>query len=454
MNPSPLTRRRFLQSASGAATAALTTPAILPSSILGQNRAAPGNRITIGVIGLGAMGTTNLKDFLSRDDTQIVALCDVDREHHRDNPPGKGPAYGLDPSKRLVDKHYAEQSGKGSFAGPDTCSDFREVCARDDIDAIVVATPDHWHALCTLEALRAGKDVYCEKPITHLFAEGRAVCREVAKQNAIFQTGSQQRSDIRFRIAVEAVRNGLLGKVRTVEVGLEQGQATALTHSTQASDIPEGLDYDFWCGPGEKLPYIFARHHRNWRHHRAYGGGRLMDWIGHHNDIAHWGLGMDESGPEVVEAVGWTFPETGIYNTPVDYEIRCTYPGGISTSISSKHTSGTKWIGDDGWVHVDRGIISASNREWLQEKFDRGPEKLYVSLDHRGNFLEGIRSRKPCIAPAETAHRSITPGHLAFISQSLGRPLQWDAAGETVKNDPEADQLLKTVTYRKPWALS
>lgn len=452
MNPSTITRRRFIKSAT-AATAAIAAPAIVPSSVLGLSRTAPGNRITIGVIGLGAMGAGNLNNFLGKEDVQVVAVCDVDREHHRDKPSGKGSSLGREPARKLVEDFYAAESGKES-AGCDTCTDFRELCARDDIDAVVVATPDHWHALCTLEALRNGKDVYCEKPVTHLFAEGQAVYREVEKRKAVFQTGSQQRSEIRFRVAAEVVLNGLIGKVRSVEIGLPAGHEQPVAEPSTPADPPEGLDYDFWCGPSEKLPYIFARHHRNWRWHYSYGGGQLMDWIGHHNDIAHWGLGMDQSGPEEVEAVGWTFPETGIYNAAVDYEVRCKYAGGISSSISSKNTMGTKWIGEDGWVSVDRGKIEASNREWIREKFDRGPVKAYVSLDHHRNFLDCVRSRKPCIAPAETAHRSITPGHLGLVSQAVGRPLKWDAESETVTGDPEAEKLLKTVEYRKPWALT
>ncbi len=445
----PITRRRFLQS-----SAALAAPAIVPSSVLGRSRTAPSNRVTIGVIGLGGMGTGNLKNFLVKDLAQVVALCDVHDLHYRDKEWGQGPAVGLDPAKQLVAARYGKKNRSGIFQGCDTYTDFRELCARDDIDAVVVATPDHWHALCTLEALRHGKDVYCEKPLTHLFAEGQAVYREVAKQKAVFQTGSQQRSEIRFRIAAEAVRNDLIGKVHTVEVGLPGGHHTPQTPGAAPVDPPEGLDYEFWCGPSEKLPYIFARHHRNWRWHYSYGGGQLMDWIGHHNDIAHWGLGMDESGPEEVEAVGFTYPETDIYNAAVDYEVRCKYAGGVTTSISNKNTTGTKWIGENGWVYVNRGEIDASSREWLQEKFDRGPVKAYVSLDHRDNFLECMRTRKPCIAPAETAHRSITPGHLGLISRQLGRKLKWNPKRETILKDPEAEKLLKTVRYRKPWRIA
>ena len=449
MRQSINSRRRFL-----VATSALVVPMIAPSSILGVSGTAPGSRITIGVIGLGAAGTRNLVNFLQQQDVQVVAVCDVHDLHYRDMEKGKKTPLGLSPARQRVEDHYAKRIKKNTYKGCETYTDFRELCARDDIDAVVVATPDHWHALCTLEALRNGKDVYCEKPVTHLFGEGQAIYREVEKRGAILQTGSQQRSEIRFRIAAEAVLNGLIGKVKSVEVGLPGGFSQPRTENFKPSKAPAGLNYDLWCGPSEKLPYIFARHHRNWRWHYAFGGGQIMDWIGHHNDIAHWGLGMDKSGPEEVEAVNWTFPETKIYNTPVNYEIRCKYAGGILTSISDRHTSGVKWIGENGWLTVDRGKINASNREWIRESFDRGPVKAYVSLNHYRNFLDGIRSRKICITPAETAHRSITPGHLGLVSQIVGRPLRWDPKSETVIGDRKADKLLKKVQYRKPWKLA
>ncbi len=441
-----MNRRSILRS-----SLVLGAPTIVPASVLGKDK--PSDRIAIGVIGLGGMGMGNLNGFLRAEGSQVVAVCDVHQKHHRDKTPGKGKAMGLVPAKDLVESRYAKTKPNGTYKGCQAYADFRELCARDDIDAVVVATPDHWHALCTLEALRNGKDVYCEKPVTHLFAEGQMVYREAAKQKAIFQTGSQQRSDIRFRIAAEAVLNRVFGKLEKVEVGLPSGPSKPKHPDIEPAKVPDGLDYDFWCGPSEKLPYIPARHHRNWRWHLAYGGGNLMDWIGHHNDIAHWGMGMDDGGPESVEAVGWTFPETPIYNGPVHYELKCVYPGGVELSISNKNKGGTKWIGENGWIWVNRGRIDASNKDWIREKTDRGPIKAYVSTSHRKNFLDGIRTRKACIAPAETAHRSITSAHLGFVSHALGRRLTWDAKNESIVGDAAADALLKKINYRKPWRL-
>ena len=442
-------RRQFVQSAS----TAIAAPMILPSSILGQSRISPGNRITIGAIGMGSKGIANLRNFLYQSDVQVVAVCDVHDSHYRDSKPGERPPLGREPAKQIVVNQYAKLTRSGTFKGCDAYEDYRELCARDDIDAIMVATPDHWHALCALEGLRNGKDVYGEKPITHLFAEGQALYREVEKRGAIFQVGSQQRSQTRFRIGAEIVMNGLLGEIKNLEVGLPTGHSYPVNEPSVVTKTPDGLDYDFWCGPSEKLPYIFARHHRYWRCHDAYGGGQIMDWIGHHNDIAHWGIGMDYGGPVEVEAIGWTFPQTDVYNTAVNYDIRCRYKNGITSSISDKHAIGVKWVGENGWVHISRKSMKASNPEFLRESFNRGKIKASVSNNHIRNFIECVRSRESCIAPAEVGHRSITPGHLGIVSQAVGRPLKWDPKTENIIGDEEADRLLNAVPYRKPWKL-
>jgi predicted dehydrogenase len=288
--------------------------------------------------------------------------------------------------------------------------------------------------------------------MTHTFAEGQAVVRAVAENGVVFQTGSQQRSQGKFRRAVEIVINGHIGKIRRVEVGLPTGHRAA-SGNTQVQDPPAHLDYDFWCGPSEKLPYCEARCHWNWRWHLAYGGGQLMDWIGHHNDIAHWGLDRDKSGPVEVQAVGFEYPEDRtVWNSAFHYEVKCKYDDGVETSISNKHPMGCKWIGDDGWVYVDRGPFEASNPEWLKREFDLGEKKAYDSPEHHRNWLDCVHDREVTICPAETGHRSITPGHLGLVSEALGgRVLKWDPAKEVVIGDEEADKLLKSNRYREPW---
>lgn len=441
-------RRRFLKQTAGLTMA----PSILSSRLFGADGAtAPSNRLNVGVIGLGARGFALMSEFLKQKDVQVRALCDVDREHYRANPWGKGRAFGLEPAHRFVEKHYAESTHADSYDGCLATKDYRELCSRDDIDAVIVATPDHWHYHQVMDALAHGKDVYCEKPITHTFMEGKIVHREVLRKKAIFQTGSQQRSAGNFHKAVELIRNGHIGRIQRVEVGLPAGYKEPRIPA-QIEPVPEGLDFDLWTGPAPMLPYMRARHHQLWRGHLAYGGGNIMDWIGHHNDIAHWGAAMDDAGPLEVEAANWTESETDVYNTPVDYEVRCVYPGNIDWLISSKLRMGTKWIGDQGWISVDRGRLEASDPRWVDKDFKPGPARVFRSNNHVRNFIEGVKERRECIAPAETAHRSITPGHLGYVSHQLGRKLKFDARTERVLNDDEANRLL-TGSYRKPWKI-
>ena len=401
-------------------------------------------RIQVGVIGLGSRGYNLIDEFLANDDARIIAICDVDHLHYRDRAWGKGLSHGLNPAGQKI------SAAQGNQAGLLKTSDFQRLCESEEIDAVVVATPDHWHAHCTLEAIKNGKDVYCEKPITHTFTEGQLVYRAVKESGTVFQTGSQQRSDEKFRRAVELVRNGHLGQSLSIEVGLPPGYDAPQGDDTPVMP-PVFLDYDFWCGPAPFLPYMRARHHRWWRGHRAYGGGVLMDWIGHHNDIAHWALDVDRSGPNRVEAVGWTFPETPIYNTPHHYEIRSEYAGGNTISISSKHRQGVTVKGESGSLFVTRGKIEASDDRWVEASFLPGLNRVRDSENHVKDFLDCVRSRQECIAPAEIAHRSITPGHLGYVSWQLGRPLAWDADREVITGDSEADDLLKKNVYREPW---
>ena len=438
-------RRNFIKSAS----LAIGAPTIIPASVLGKN--APSNRVAMAFVGMGNRGIGVMEAFLRHDDVQGVAVCDVE-EHHQQIRHGKmSRDYGWAPGKAAMEKAYADKAGTAP-KGIKAYQDFRELLDRDDIDAVQVATPDHWHGIITMAALQKGMDVYCEKPVTHKFAEGYAIHREVAKRNAVFQVGSQQRSDKLFQQAVEIVRNGLIGKVSKVEVGLPQGHNVP-EGDTEVKTPPSDLDYDMWCGPAEKLPYMEARHHWSWRWTLAYGGGQLMDWIGHHNDIAHWGIDMDQSGPVSVEAKDWVFPETEVYDSPVDYDVISKYPGDIEIHISSRNPMGPKWIGENGWVHVTRGRLTASNEAWAAPGFEAGPWKTYKTPGHQRNFIDCVLSRKDTIANAETAHRSITPGHLAYVSHGIGGPVQWDAETETIVGNDAAQEQLMALPYRGDWKL-
>ena len=444
-----ISRRTFL--ARGAAIVA--APLVVSTAARGRaRRPPPSERITVGCVGMGAQGFDNMRQFLRLADVQVVAVCDVDRWHYRDNGWKEGLPYGREPAREAVELKYAEAKKSGTFQGCAAVTDFRELCAMPDIDAVVVSTPDHWHALCAREALRGGKDVYGEKPLTHLFREGELLCAEVAQRKAVFQTGSQQRSIPVFRRAVEIVRNGHLGKIGRVEVGLPDGYSKPMGDATVAQ-APADLDYELWTGPAPLLPYMRARHHRWWRGNRAYGGGTLMDWIGHHNDIAEWGLGPEQSRLARVEAVGWTFPETDLYDTPVHYEIRAQYTGGVESSISDRHETGTKWIGERGWLFVTRTIIEASDPRWAKADFQPGRVQVEPSAGHHRNFIDCVKERRACVAPPAVALRSITPGFLGYVSQSLGRAVRWDAERSAVIEDPAADALLRAVEYRGPWEL-
>ncbi len=426
-----MNRRHLLKTAA----VGLGFPTVIPGSALGlDGTTAPSERITMGFVGMGNRGIGVMAAFINHADVQGIAVVDVHDHHYRERPWGEGRALGREPGKAVIDAKY---ENKDCLA----LSDYRELFEREDLDAVMIATPDHWHATMTLAAIGAGLDVYCEKPVTHKFSEGQAVYRAVAEKGTVFQVGSQQRSEPVFRQAVEIVRNGHLGKLSRVEGGLPSGYSDP-QGTTTIEEPPAGLDYDTWTGPAMMLPYMRARHHRWWRWHTAYGGGNLMDWIGHHNDIAHWGLGCEDSGPVRVEAKGWTWPDTDAYDTPVDYEVHSDYADGVSGLISTKLRKGSTWRGENGWVWVDRGKIETSNPKWLAEEFNPGDWKAYRSPGHQRNFLDCVKSREATAAPAENGHRSITPGHLGWVSAKVGRALQWDSNSETISGDEEATELL------------
>ena len=430
-----VSRRGFL----GASASAIAAPYFVPGSALGLGgTVAPSERIVIGHIGVGGMGRGNMGAFMRNKDVQVVAVCDVDKNN-------------MNHAKNQVDKRYKSKDCKGY-------DHFQELLGREDIDAVCIATPDHWHAKCCVEAANNKKHIYCQKPMTHTFAEGQAVVAAVKKNDVRFQVGSQQRSSGNFRRAAELVQNGVLGKLKHVEVGLPQGNRNPPAAPNPAEKIPGHIDYNFWVGPSQMVPFISKRFHFHWRWHLNFGGGQLMDWIGHHNDIAHWGMGMDKSGPVEVQASGFKYPKKlDVFNAAYHYKISCKYANGVTTTITSneQNAQGAKWYGEDGsWIYVRRGRLDASNKEWIKGGFDAGPKKVYHSPEHHRNFLDGCKNSKPCICTAEIGHRSITPGHLGLLSQALGgKKLKWDPENEKIIGDVAADKLLKAVDYRKPWTL-
>ena len=370
----------------------------------------------------------------------MVAACDVDEQHLRT-------------VVAKVNLHYKDSGCKAYH-------DYRELMARRDVDAVMLALPDHWHALAAVEAARHKKDIYGEKPLARTIREQQAIVKAVRSNHRIWQTGSWQRSQANFHKAAEIVRNGMIGKVTRIEVGLPAGQGKELPAGDMTpSTPPEVLDYDTWIGPSRMMPYIKGRVHGNWRWNYNTGGGQLLDWVGHHCDIAHWGSGFDNSGPLEVEGKGEFPPVDAVWNTCTKYRIELKYPGDIMMTMAGGYPDirgGTKWIGTQGWVWVDRGAFEASNEEWRDYK--RLPEelrkvKLPISDNHHRNFLDSVKSRKPTITPVETAHHSVIPGHLGLISMLVGRKLKWNARKEQILGDAEASKLLSR-PYRPPWQIA
>ena len=446
---SRITRRQFL-----ATTAvAVAAPTFIPASALGRDgRPAPSERIVIVIVGWGMMGPGNTKGLMAEKDCQVVAACDLDKRP-------------LQQAVDAVNKNYGNTDCKAYH-------DFREMFARTDIDAVMLAVPDHWHALLSVAAANAKKDIYGEKPLARTIAEQQAIVRAVQKNKRIWQTGSWQRSVANFHKGAEIVRNGLIGKITRVEVGLPGGHVDfkKTADKMQVSTPPTELDYDFWIGPSKMMPYIEGRLHMNWRWNYNTGGGQLLDWIGHHGDIAHWGLDFDRTGPLEVEGKGEFPAEDAVWNTATKYRVELKYPKNIAMTIAGGHPdikSGTKWIGTDGWVWVDRGNATnpgfdASNAEWKNWKdvpenvakvrlYRTAPELKQAA--HYRNFLDCVRSRKPTVAPVETAHHSLIPGQLGLIAMMTGRKLKWDAQKEKIIGDEGAAKLLGR-EYRIPWKLS
>ena len=458
-----ISRRHFLK----AAGAAVILPTILPGCAIGRTgkKNSANGKINMGVVGWGMQGPSNTKSFLFEKDCRVVAACDLDKN-------------ALQAAVNTVNDEYENKDCAAYH-------NYLEMFARPDLDAVMLAVPDHWHAILATAAAKRGLDIYGEKPLAKTIAEQQAIVHAVEKNKIIWQTGSWQRSQPTFHKAAEIVRSGLIGDVTRVEVGLPSGHndfkktkpelleklsalgITDLSKVTPGSDAwkiavtepPAEIDFETWIGPSRMEPYIKQRHHMNWRWNYNTGGGQLLDWVGHHVDIAHWGLGFDNAGPSEIEGQG-EFPATNaLWNTCTKYRIELKYPRNITMVIAGGHgdiRSGTKWIGTEGWVHVDRGSFDASNPEWIKGKSlpeELRKVKLYESPGHWRNFLDSVKSRQPTIAPVQTAHHSAIPGHLGLIAMLTGRKIHWDAKHEKIIGDTEASKLLGR-EYRAPYRLA
>ena len=436
-------RRKFLKT---------LAPAIIPASALGLNGAvSPGNRISLAIIGTGNQGFNDLKAYLRDERVQVTAVCDVNRES-----PGywDGGIAGREPARNWVEWHYAREQRSGIYKGVTAYDDLRQVLARKDIDAVHIALPDHWHGIAVVEAARAGKDIYGQKPLALTIGEGRAMATAVKKYNRVFQCGSQQRSDVRFRKACEIVRNGRIGKLKTVLCGLPGGTPDyGKTGDRQDPEpVPEGFNYDMWLGPAPDAPYAPGRCHVNFRWILDYSGGQITDWGGHHPDIAQWGMGTELTGPVAIRNGQAQWAKEKLWNTATDYTFDAVYENGVTLTISSRVRSGVTFEGTDGWVWVNRGAIEASPEGLLDYTPGPGEIGLYHSENHYRNFIDCVLSRKEPIAPIEQAHRSITIAHLGNISLRLGRDLKWDPKTERVIGDDTANGMLSR-PLRKPWKI-
>jgi len=421
-------RREFLKKTMAIAGGAAAFPYVVPSSAPGQ--AAPSGRITLGFIGMGKQSQHLIRSFLNSPGTQTLAVCDVDK-------------LKLKRAQDTVQEHYSKPNST-PYKGCAAYGDFRELLARDDIDAVVIATPDHWHSITVIQAAQAGKDIYCEKPLAQTIAEARAMVNAVRRYVRIFQTGSMQRSDDKFRFACELVRNGYIGEVKTVTVGIG---GPPEDKPLPAEPVPDYLDWDMWVGPAPWRPYnsdlsphISFDGFPNWRYHSDFGGGGMTDWGAHHFDIAQWGLGMDETGPVAI-----------IPPDDKDYKV-LTYKYANSVIMTRDNANGILFTGTKGRVEVNRGYLKTWPETLQSQQIKPEEIHLYDSKNHYTDWLDAIRKRTKPICDIETGCRSVTVCHLGNIAYRLGRPLKWDPQREVFVNDSNANRLLSRA-MRSPWHL-
>lgn len=450
-------RREFLKtSAKAATTTALIFgfPTIVPASVFGKN--APSERINIGAIGTGRISRAHdMPGILQYDFARIMAVCDLDINRAADG-------------RSFVNKYYANKFGQ-AYDGVSVYHDYRELLQNKDIDAVVVSTPDHWHALIGMDAVRAGKDVYLQKPASLTIAEGRALCNAVHKTDRIFQIGSQQRSMAQFRYAAELVRNGRIGQLKTVYVGLPSDPSGK---EEPEMPVPSNLNYDMWLG---STPYVYYTENRvhpqkgydrpGWLRCEQFGAGMITGWGSHHIDCAHWAMNMEHSGP--VEVWGTAeFPKQGLWDVHGNFKTEALYANGVKMKISNEYPNGIKFEGTEGWIFVTRGnyratpndpiipgevnALEASDPKIINSVIGPNEVHLYKSSDQHGNWLDCIKTRKQPISPVEVGHRACSACLIHHIVMKLKRKVRWDPVHEKFINDDEANSMLSR-PQRKPY---
>lgn len=449
MKSRPLPRRHFMKLILASAAA----PLVLPSRVFGAT--APSNRINLAVIGTGLRSTSALlPNFLAVPDAQILALCDCDKKRCAD-------------AAEMVRKSYAADAERADWKGVQTYGDFREVLARPDIDGVIIATPDQWHVPIAIAAIRAGKDVYVEKPLSVAMTWSWKLRTIVDDYRAVFQYGTQQRSFPSFRYACELVRNGYIGKLRRIEAwgpGVGSGYERA-SKQTKEIPVPEGLDYDMWLGPAPLSPYTEARA-TNRGSYYVYDNslGFIAGWGAHPLDIAQWGNNSDLVAPVEYEGTG-TLPLTGLFDTLTNWDVRCRYANGVEMRFMDDLTAkpviakyrpveqhGTTFFGDDGWVTVDRGLMLTSDPSLAKIAFKPSDERLMASNNHYQHFVQCIKTRQESISPIRTAINSDLISHLSDICIRLGRKVAWDPKAEQIIGDAEATRMLDR-PLRAPWTI-
>jgi len=428
-----MTRRRFLR-----ATAAIAAPLVLPASARGAN-----DRVTMGCIGVGSRGTGLMRAFMGCEDLQVIAVCDVQQERR-------------ERAKQLVEAHSARGSGKAKHEGCLACSDFREILAREDVDAVLIAPQDHWHGPIAVRAARAGKDIYCEKPLGVSVAESQAIRNTVRKYGCVFQTGTQQRSSRNFRFACELARSGYLGQVHTVVVGAPGPSYRPSYHGpTKPEPIPSGLDYEMYVGPAAMKPYNRGRlAWPDWYLIWDYCAGFIVNWGVHHLDIACWGCPDLGTKPFDLICSG-SYRREGLTDNINDWQAEYAYPGGLRmtfTDTGHPNAQGCKFVGEEGWVHVNRKGIWAEPASLLKVTLKPGDAHLQTSSHHQDDFLKAVKTRRDPVSPVEAGHHASSLGLLGEIACRLRRKVTWDPKVEKFAGDQEANRLLSR-PMRAPWTL-
>jgi myo-inositol 2-dehydrogenase / D-chiro-inositol 1-dehydrogenase len=453
-------RRKFLKSSLIGASAAFAMPTIVPSTVFGQN--APSNKINIAQIGFGriAMGH-DLPETMKNDIARVIAVCDVDSKRATDG-------------KQFIEKFYAESTGKQNFMNVKVYGDYREMLQDPAIDAVIISTPDHWHARPAIDAALAGKDIYLQKPSSLTISEGRKMSDAINRTGRVFQIGSQQRSIDpwpQFHRACELVRNGRIGEIKELFIGLP-GDPSG--NEEPEMPVPVNLDYEMWLGATPMVYYTENRVHPQkdygrpgWLRCEQFGAGMITGWGAHHIDTAHWGMGTEFTGPVEVEAQA-EFPKSGLWNVHGDFKVTAKYENGAIMHISGEYPNGIKFVGTEGWIFVARGkpvtssdptsgneakkSLDASNPKILDSKIGEDEIHLYQSPEQHKNWLDCIKTRELTVAPAEVAHRSGSACLVSHIAMKLPRKLYWDPVNERFKNDDEANALLER-PQRHPWGV-